>query len=53
LAKVKIFSEKRKQKISNSAIGNQRALGHTHSEETRKKISESLKKYQREKNTNV
>lgn len=40
----KVLSEEHKEKISKSLIGNKRTLGHKLSEETKLKISESVKK---------
>lgn len=43
--KGKILTEETKQKIGKSKLGNKYCLGLTHSDETKKKISESLRKY--------
>ena len=43
------LSEEHKKKISDSLIGNKRTLGYIPTEETRKKLSESRKKYLEEK----
>ena len=43
--KNRVVSEETKQKISNALLGNSRALGNKHSEETKSKIKDSLKKH--------